>query len=837
MIKKTFLLLTMAVINLIAFSQEKTELEGTITGSNDLPLAGVHIFINEAKTGTSTNDLGAYNLSDLLPGGYKIGFSYTGFESQTIDVVINNGANTLNIVLHKTSYDLQGVVVSAQKREQQIIDVPISMSAISNQSISELAIQDLDHFADLIPGLNVRVQSNQRPSFVIRGLSSDEVSPNAQPRVSLFINNAPITRASGGVLELYDMERIEVLKGPQGTLFGRGAQIGAIHFLTKMPDNKFGGYISIGQGSYSQTNINTAINIPIIKDKLHTRLAAVYHTQDGYVNNTFGGKLNGKDTKGLRFSTRYLPSNSTKIDFVFNYQKDDAPGVSFISGIYPNTNGVTDIFSYEASLEKAEELKATKDVISAVLNIRHYFTNNLYLTAITSYQTNESFERWDGDGSAAEAIDMSEAIDANLFNQEVRLNYSIGTKFTGFSGFNYLKEKVDQIYWFSPNETHLAHLFLDPNYMIMPDGQPYSIEALPPYPQLGSLAGAFLAPYHEEESINTAENTATEFLTDGTFRLTTKFSFTAGIRIVFDKSEVRNQANYVSGSPATLGFFTNNYPNVFFRPSDLQSTTSNFSGFTGRLVAAYKVSDNAKLFLTYAKGRRPNVIQYQSDGSSEILAPEIVNSIDLGFKTVVNNQFIFDAVIFYHDYHNFQTNAWIAEPTTGSFAYLIKDGGKATSYGLETSFQYSISDHLKINGNYAYINARYNKVDKDGNPQEYAENTFRLTPDHSFSFSAKYHTKLTRDINLFVIPSLSYRSHFFFEDANTVGIDQDAYMLFNVSTGIQFLDPSLTFSLFVHNLSGKKYLISAGNTGSLFAIPTFVPAIPRTVGLKINWWF
>lgn len=837
MIKKTFLLLTIAVINLIAFSQEKTEIKGIITGPDDLPLAGVHIFIDELQTGTITNDLGAYILADLIPGDYKIEFSYTGFKSQSVDFIVKTGLNNLNIILSETSYDLQGVVVSAQKREQQIIDVPISMSAISNQTISELSIQNLDNFADLIPGLNVRVQSTQRPSFVIRGLSSDEVSPNAQPRVSLFFNNAPITRASGGVLELYDMERIEVLKGPQGTLFGRGAQIGAIHFLTKMPMNKFGGYISSGLGSYSQTNINTAINIPIIKDKLYTRLAAVYHIRDGYVNNTFGGKLNGKDTKGLRFSTRYLPGNSTKIDFVFNYQTDDATGVSFISGLYPNTNGVTDIFSYGASLEKGEELKATKDVISAILNIRHYFNENLYLTAITSYQTNESFERWDGDGSAAAAIDMSETIDANLFSQEIRLNYSIGNKFTGFSGFNFLKEKVDQTYWFSPNETHMAHLFLDPSYMIMPDGQPYSLEALPPYPQLGPLAGAFLAPYHEEESINTADNTATEFFTDGTWKLTPKFSLTAGFRIVFDKSEVSNQANYLNGFPATLGFFTGNYPNVFFRPSDFQSTTSNFSGFTGRLVAAYKVSDNANFFLTYAKGRRPNVIQYQSDGSSEILGAEIVNSIDLGFKTVVNNRLMLDAAIFYHDYHNFQTNAWVADPATGNFAYLIKDGGKASTFGLETSFQYSISDHLKINGNYAYIKARYNKKDEDGNSQEYAENYFRLTPDHSFSFSTKYHTNLTSHIKFFMIPSVSYKSHFFFEDANTEGIDQDGYILFNLSTGIRLLDPSLTFTLFAHNLFDEKYLISAGNTGSLFGIPTFVPAIPRTFGLKINWSF
>ncbi len=247
------------------------------------------------------------------------------------------------------------------------------MSAITSKTIEDLSIQNLDNFADLIPGLNVRVQSNQRPSFVIRGLSSDEVSANAQPRVSLFLNNTPITRASGGVLELYDMDRVEVLKGPQGTLFGRGAQIGAVHFLTKMPSNKFGGFVSVGMGSYQKKDFKAAFNIPVIKNKLNTRIALVRDTQDGYVKNTFGGYLNGKETKGLRFSARYLPSKKTKIDFIFNYQEDNAPGVAFVSGLYPNTNGIADPFAYEASLDQGANLGAEKDLFSYILNFKHYF--------------------------------------------------------------------------------------------------------------------------------------------------------------------------------------------------------------------------------------------------------------------------------------------------------------------------------------------------------------------------------------------------------------------------------------------------------------------------------
>lgn len=460
MIKKTIVLLGFIATCLIALPQEFTNLKGKIKDQNDMPLAGVHVFITEINRGVITNELGEYNFVNIMPGTIHVKVSYTGFETQLINRMIGVEPNILNVNLTKATHDLQGVVVTAQKQEQQIKDVPISMSAISEQTLSDLSIQNLDEFSNLVPGLNIRVQSNQRPNFVIRGLTSDEVSPNAQPRVSLFMNNAPLTQASSGLLELYDMERVEVLKGPQGTTFGRGAQIGAVHFLTKMPTNDFGGYISAGLGSYSQTNMNAAINIPIIKDKFSTRMAAVYHKQDGYVKNTFGGSLSGKDTKGIRFSARYLLSEKTKIDLIYNYQKDEAPGVAFMSKQFPNTNGITDVFSYETSLDKGEALKSDKDISNLTLNIRHYFSENLFLTAISSYQRNKSYERWDGDGTAAEAIDMASNIDANLFSQELRLNYGLGTKFTGFSGINYLRENVDLNYWFSPNEQHMVHLFL-----------------------------------------------------------------------------------------------------------------------------------------------------------------------------------------------------------------------------------------------------------------------------------------------------------------------------------------------------------------------------------------
>ena len=149
-----------------------------------------------------------------------------------------------------TVIELDSVLVIAQHREQRLLDVPIAISTVNSQTLEQTHTRTFEELSAFIPGLNVTVQTPHRPSLSIRGLTSDEVSPTAQPRVSVYFNNVPTSRASMALTELYDMDRVEVMKGPQGTLFGRGSQIGAISFITKKPVPEFGGYLSAGFGSY-----------------------------------------------------------------------------------------------------------------------------------------------------------------------------------------------------------------------------------------------------------------------------------------------------------------------------------------------------------------------------------------------------------------------------------------------------------------------------------------------------------------------------------------------------------------------------------------------------------
>ena len=816
-------------------------LRGEIYDSEKNPLIGASVTIDGTRKGVHTNSFGEFLMENLQPGKARIRISYIGYKIKTTDLILRPGENFKKIMLAEENFHIEAITVNSQKREQQLLDVPAAITVIGETTIEQNNITELGQLSEFVPGLYIREQGANRPGFVMRGLTSDEVSPSAQPRISTYYNNVPINRASLSSVELFDMEQIEILKGPQNSLFGRSAQAGAVHFISKKPGNKTEGYVTVGIGSYAQKEFRAAVNVPVIEDILFLRAAGIYNARDGFVKNTFGGTLNGKNTIAGRFSARFIPTYNHKLDLVVNYQKDDTPGIAFMSKMFPNTNGVTDVFSGTASLEQGENLETGKDFFDATINYKYYIDEHKYWSSISSYRNGKSSARWDGDGTASAAIDMAEHAAAKQFYQEIRLNFSRNSRLNGSMGGSYWWEKADQTYWFSPNEQHTFHLFFDPTYLVTPDGQPISVPALPDIPQLGPIAGMPLPTNHQEENISEATNQAAEIFIDGTYQLTKKIFISGGIRGVYDLYKLSNEAVFTGGEPSTLGMFLGEYPgnlpNLFFKPRDTQEISKNTFSFTGRAGIQYKLNDEANVFVNYSRGRRPNVLQFTSTGEKEILDAEILNNYDAGFKTSFLSKVFIDAVGFFQRYKNFQTSAWVADPESGEFNYKVKDGGKATSYGVEASIKVAVIKQLDIFGNYAWLHATFNSTDVDGLTQEYAGNSFRLSPEHSFTFGFNARANITPNIQLFVSPSYSFKTHIYFEDANTEGLEQDAYGLLNINGGLELAEPNMILSVYGTNLLDEQYVTSGGNTGAMFGIPTFVPGAPRMFGAKLTWKF
>ena len=812
-------------------------IRGAVYDEDYTPLPGASVTIDGTSKGVNTNEDGEYLIQGLVTGRARVRISFIGYETHTADIILQPGQNEKNVMLPLADIHLEPILVSAQKREQQILDVPMAIASISYNTIQQSNITDLSLMSEFVPGLYIREQGANRPSFVIRGITSDEVSPSAQPRVSVYFNNVPINRASGASLELYDMNRVEVLKGPQNTMFGRGAQAGAVHYVSNMPTSDLYGSVSAGIGDFSHKEVRGFVNVPIIKDKLMVRAAGIYNARDGYIENTFGGDLMGKETVGGRFSARFRPAWNHRADLVLNYQKDDTPGIAFMSNAFPNTEGVADIFSGVASHEQGENLGTGKKIFDATLNYKFYLNENYYWTSITSYRSSDANARWDGDGTASAAIDMSETSGASQFYQEIRGNFS-NSRMNGVMGISFWKEKADQLYWFSPNEQNLASLMLLQQPMpVTPDGQPLVIPAIPAMPEYGIMDPIPLPINHQEDNYSEARNMASEAFIDVTYQLTRKFFISGGVRGVYDRYKLSSEASFAGGDPSGLGILSGNYPNVFFKPREKQEIKKSTMSYTWRAGLKYRFNEYGNIFANYARGRRPNVLQFTSTGEKEILDAEILDNFELGIKGSYFDRVFIDVTGFYQLYKNFQTSAWIADPESGEFNYKVKDSGKATSYGAEANLRVAIIKQIDVFANYAWLVTEFDSTDVDGETQEYAGNSFRLSPEHSFNIGFNARVNITPNIKLFVTPSYAWKSHMFFEDANTAGLEQDAYGLLNISGGLELSEPNIILSVWASNVLDEQYVTSAGNTGSLFGVPTFVPGPPRMIGTKLTWNF
>ena len=323
----------------------------------------------------------------------------------------------------ESTINLDEVVVTAQGREERMLVVPITMSSLSGSFLQQTNTMDLQALSNFVPGLNITYHALHRPRFVIRGVTSDEVSPTAQPRVSTYFNNAPISRASMSRSNLFDMERVEVVKGPQGTLFGRGAQVGGINFITRRPTSDFGGFVGAGVGNLGMGELEWAVNNPIIDNRLMFRVGGSYRYRDGYVENLSGGRnLGGERLVNHRFSLRYLPMHNFRIDLVVDYQADRSTGTPFMSKRFPNIKGNSNIFDRQASLGADERFYNRRNLFGTMLDMRYQINHNHYITSLTAFHDNSIASRWSGCGTQAAALIMDEAVNANQFTQEFRWN-------------------------------------------------------------------------------------------------------------------------------------------------------------------------------------------------------------------------------------------------------------------------------------------------------------------------------------------------------------------------------------------------------------------------------
>lgn len=361
------------------------------------------------------------------------------------------------------------VLVTTQKRVQTSIEIPTSVSALSGSMLSSLHLNQMDQVAAFIPGVQIQQQSPNNSGYAIRGVTSDEGTATSQPRVSVFLDGVSNFRTQASQVELFDLERVEVTKGPQGTLFGRGAEIGAIDIIRKKPTNRFSGEFSINGGTRGQFGLNGFLNTPLISGKLFNRFAVSYDRHNGFIKNLAGGRLNGKSALALRNSTRLYATGNTRLDLVLDYQHDDYPGTSFKSKLfapendYAATAGIFDANS-AANLEEGEWLGIKRDLGGGQLSLSSRLNDRWTLNTLTGLRGYKSDEHFDADGTYLNLLKCTEKASGFQVSQEVRFNYDGGKRMKGFVGASYFYENVKQAVTLNTNMQYLYPAYIESSF-------------------------------------------------------------------------------------------------------------------------------------------------------------------------------------------------------------------------------------------------------------------------------------------------------------------------------------------------------------------------------------
>ncbi|MBQ1500600.1 MAG: TonB-dependent receptor [Sphingomonas sp.] len=343
------------------------------------------------------------------------------------------------------------IVVTAQLVEQRPMDVPFALTALQGKFLDDLGITEFDRLGQFVPGFDVQNQSPNNPGFVMRGITSDSGSAFNEPRVSVFQDGVSISKSRGSYVELFDMERVEVAKGPQSTLYGRGALIGAVNLVQAKadPHNAYG-YV---YGQYSNFNgyrIDETVNLPLGGD-IGIRVASRIKQRDGYVANLLGGEaFNGIKSEAVRGSLRWAPGAFT-FDLIGNYQHDKASGTSFKSIAYNPTDPVTGAvigdrgrnsgaaLASPGSFERGRPLGLDRDVWGVTGIANYDFSPNLSLNAIGSYRKFAGIEIFDADGISLPALTAAEDAQGNQTMGTLRLTWK-NDRFTAFAGGTYFRE-------------------------------------------------------------------------------------------------------------------------------------------------------------------------------------------------------------------------------------------------------------------------------------------------------------------------------------------------------------------------------------------------------------
>lgn len=713
--------------------------------------------------------------------------------------------------------DSDVIIVTARRREERLIDVPVAVTAISGQELAERGALDITDVAQSVPNVTLEASraTNSTLSAFIRGIGQQDPVSGFEQGVGIYLDDVYLNRPQAAVLDIYDVERIEVLRGPQGTLYGRNTIGGAVKYVTKRLPLKTSIRARATYGTYDQAEGVITASTPL-GDMARIGGSIARLSRGGFGDNLTTGLENyNKDIWAGRLSLEvggYDEPGFIRIQGDYTRDKSNPRGGSrLIPGLSSGAPVLDNVFDTRGALNDPEQ-----DVESygVSMHAELELSDALTLRSISAWRKDDSFTPIDFDALPAVDLDVPGAYFNEQVSQEFQLLWDDGGALSGLVGFYYLDAKADTL---------------------------FDVRIFTTFPGLTAFTRADV------------DTETFAVFGDFTFDLTEQFSLSVGGRYTWDErsADILRQNYLGGGSPIFGGAGV-----PFGGPSTDFNGSREFKKFTPRASISFMPTPDHNIYASYSKGFKGGGFDPRGVGANapaaipgaptddEVaaflsFAPEEVDSYEVGYKGSLGILNI-AAAAFYADYTDVQIPGSVACTVGGlpTFCGVVSNAGKATFKGLELEANARFDGGFGLSGSLGYIDAEYDEyITNIGNtPTDVAD--FRVvqnTPEFTGSITASYDAQLGAG-DLYLGTTFSYRSKTSQFEIPNPFIDQDGYGLLDASA--VYTAPSGNWSLGIYgkNLLDKEYKTSGYSfvltdpvTGEIvngangFPIPTLGP--------------
>ncbi len=678
-LRRTLVSLICCLAAQAVFAQGVASLSGTVREANGEPLPGATIVLANAKgvavKSAQTDAQGGYRLGDVKPGAYRVSASLAGYVTGKADVTVAEGeAATRDFALEVSFFE--NVTVTPQKREQEILDVPASITAVTGATVEKQGFTNIKDIQATIPSLSVVEQAPGAQHIQIRGISSAQNLPT----VGVYVDEASVnidSAQSGVDVSMLDLDRVEVLRGPQGTLYGEGSMGGTIKYVTKDPNpNRSGfhfdaqaGTVTDGGTTYRGTLI---ANLPVVANKFAIRLLAATEHQPGWVDYSSTGEedVNSGDSQTYRAKALWVASDTFNATLMLQHQKNDFEGKNWANA---------DRTAPDFVLDQPELTKST--LTNLVLN---WNLGSVALLSSTGYLDRDNEGVYDFTSVYAPFLPPGYAVpysvngNVKVFTEELRLSGAGNGRFHWTAGayFRDLSSSGDQL-----------------------------IQTIP------SLGFDLL------NTSTTADSTQLAFFGEGEYAFTPKFSATLGLRYFRDE---RKQSASTPGA----------------EPVNQDAT---FDTVNPRFVATFRPADGRLFYASVAKGFRSGGFNPLIPGCTlpNSYEPETLWTYEVGSSASLSGgRVVVQGALYHNRWSDIQTLT-ICPP---GFAFSTNTGkASGTGADLQLTLAPSRSLRLSLTGN--YNDSQYDTAaaaHDEGDPIDYVPDyTLGVSADWTFRWSSK----------------------------------------------------------------------------------------------------